>query len=142
MPASATTQALTLASRFLSEFSVQIKRTLKSRHGDPVHDIRVLIRKLQQAAIAFQPCFPKAETREFHRQLKKLMSKTGPVRDCDITLNLLRKLPRKDTLKLACCIRELRAKAERDLAKALKRWLDDRALTKWRAKLIAPAKAP
>jgi CHAD domain-containing protein len=91
---------------------------LKSADADAVHDLRVKIRRLNQA----QSVFSAKEQHKLRSSLKKLMKLAGAVRDRDITLELTSE-SKWASAALRSGFAAERQDAERVLLKSLKRWL-------------------
>jgi CHAD domain-containing protein len=102
------------------QLSAQIVRTRDQPDADNVHDLRVAIRRFNQA-LALRP---QADgNRNLRRRLKKTMRLTGEVRNADITLKLISKLDRTRTL--ARRLHRRRGEAETRLTEALNQWPND-----------------
>ena len=83
--------------RFAARQTAARLRTLESRiercgeacEPEPVHQLRVAVRRTQSCLLAFEPLFPKRKNRKLRKNIKKLRSLAGEVRDCDIALELI-----------------------------------------------------
>src|SRR5260370_20179388 len=126
--------------RLLGQLGLQIRRARKSHGADPVHDLRVSIRRFTQALIACGPCFLGKDVKKIRRQLKAIMVPAGEVRDCDIAIKLLGKSKLAEAAAWRSRFQSRRKQAERTLLGSLKRWMERKFSLKWRSKLqAAPA---
>jgi len=123
------------AARLLGRLVFQMNLAAKSHAADPVHDLRVSIRRFNQALAVFKTCFPGKETRKIRRRLKKLMVLAGTVRNCDIALKLLAKSRSVEAANLRRKLQTQRKDSGRILTGALKRRMDRKASLKWRTAL-------
>jgi CHAD domain-containing protein len=127
-------------SKLLERLAFQINTTRHSHGPDPVHDLRVAIRRFAQALELFKPYLPGKKRKKIRRRLKELILYAGDVRDCDIALKLLARQRSNEVPALLDKIRERRKEAEAALVAALRRWVNSRSPSKWRAGLL-PLKA-
>jgi len=125
--------AVAQAHRLLTRLAFVIHRTMRSPGPDAVHDLRVAIRRFQQALALFGPCFPADETKKTGRKLKRLMALAGDVRNCDIAAHLLARSEKAPVLQQKMEARRKEACAR--LTARLKRHGDRHWYTKWRARL-------
>lgn len=97
--------------RSISRLEEQIAITLQDQGEDPVHDLRVSIRRVSQTLRTFGHLLPGKEARKMRKALKPVLAAAAVARDHDVCSALLVKsgLPPEHAL-LA------RMKAERDLA--------------------------
>lgn len=101
--------------RSITRLDDQISVTLRDPAEDPVHDLRVSIRRASQTLRSFAPLIPGAHgpksARKMRRALKPVLDAAAIARDHDVCSELLRKsgLPAEHSLLAAM-------KAERDLA--------------------------
>ena len=98
-----------------------------------MHDLRVAIRRFQQALVVFAPCFPAKDTKKTGRRLKRLMALAGEVRNCDIAAHLLARSAKSPAIQEK--IEARRKEACVRLTALLKRQADRHWYTKWRARL-------
>ncbi len=125
--------AVAQANRLLRRLAFVIGRVLRSPGPDAVHDLRVAIRRFQQALVVFAPCFPAKDTKKTGRRLKRLMELAGAVRNCDIAARLLARSAKSPALQEK--IEARRKEACVRLLALLKRQADRRWYTKWRTRL-------
>jgi CHAD domain-containing protein len=111
------------------------------RAGDPdsVHDLRVALRRLRSLIRTYRPAFPKGALRGLRRHLAGTARALGPVRDLDVFLHDLDRLPPggpgRDQARLRASLRAARSQA---LERALDHIRDPgrlRALRAWRERL-------
>jgi len=126
------------AERLLGALAVQVARTARSAGADEVHDLRVAIRRFARGLSALKGCFPRKESAEIRRGLKKLMTRAGAVRDRDVALRLLAGRDSAGASELAKQFRAERKHAARALTLALKRWVRRSSSAKWRNALEGP----
>jgi CHAD domain-containing protein len=73
----------------LERVAVEIRRAAAGPDADAVHDLRVSIRRLNQALRVFEPFVPNEPARKLRKRLSLLLKAAGAVRDYDIILELL-----------------------------------------------------
>jgi CHAD domain-containing protein len=117
----------------LRRLAFAIGRAVRSPSPDAVHDLRVAVRRFQQALVIFAPCFPAKDTKKTGRRLKKLMALAGEVRNCDVAARLLSRSGKDPALDQK--ISAQRKQACTRLTMLLKRQADRHWYTKWRARL-------
>jgi CHAD domain-containing protein len=133
------------ASKLLGRLAFQMNSTKKAADADSVHDLRVSIRRFNQALGAFKSCFPGKETRKIRRRTKKLMTLAGTVRNFDIALKLLAKSHIAEVADLRSKLESQRKESSRVLIDALKRRIERKSSLKWRRALesaLAGGKRP
>jgi CHAD domain-containing protein len=123
------------AAKLLGRLAFQMNLAAKSPVADPVHDLRVSIRRFAQALDVFKSCFPGKDTRKIRRRLKKLMILAGAVRNCDIALKLLSKSRTEEAVNLRRKLQGDRKESGRVLIDALKRRMDRKSSLRWRTAL-------
>jgi CHAD domain-containing protein len=69
----------------------EIEQTIADPGEDPVHDMRVAIRRLSQALRMFAALFPAREARAMRQALKPALGAAAVARDLDVGMELLRK---------------------------------------------------
>jgi CHAD domain-containing protein len=125
------------ATRLLGRLAFQMSLTKKAPDSGSVHDLRVSIRRFNQALGVFKSCFPGKETRKIRRRTKKLMTLAGTVRNFDIALKLLAKSPGEEAASLRPKLQSQRKESGRVLIGALKRRIERKSSLKWRTALEA-----
>ncbi|MEZ5355902.1 MAG: CHAD domain-containing protein [Bryobacteraceae bacterium] len=95
----------------LARVRTELGRTLSDPSEDPVHDLRVSIRRLQQALRLFGEVYGIARTRMLKQRLAPVLKAAGGVRDGDIAMMLLAESGCADVLELR---EEMRRKRARD----------------------------
>jgi CHAD domain-containing protein len=111
-------------SRLLQKFSLEVRKTLRSRRDpDVIHDFRVSIRRLVQAVDIFEPWFVPAQLRPIRQQLKTFAATAGEIRDADIGLEILAKSGAHNVARWNDQLQERRKTSERRLLPALRRWV-------------------
>lgn len=91
-----------------------IQAAAKSPRPEPVHKMRVSIRRLQQAIRIFRQFFREKGVRSVRAELRRLMEPAGELRNCDIASGLVRKAAGD-----ASVLRERRRSARSALLKRL-----------------------
>lgn len=112
--------------RLLRNLTGQIRKTLRLPDADVVHDLRVSIRRFDQALLLFAELLDKKHVRKTRRRLKETMALTGAVRNCDIADELI-------GARFSGARKEIdsqRESAGQFLAHALRRWTDERCSSK------------
>ncbi len=123
------------AARLLRRLAFQMNVTRKSPDARAVHDLRVSIRRFNQALGVFKACFPGREPRKIRRRAKKMMVLAGVVRNCDIAVKLLSKSRSAEAADLRPKLQRRRKETERVLIAALDRRVDRKSSIKWRTAL-------
>jgi CHAD domain-containing protein len=67
----------------------EISRVRKDASADAIHDLRVATRRLQEALDFFEPCLPSRPLRRLSRRARRIRRELGPVRNADVTLELV-----------------------------------------------------
>jgi CHAD domain-containing protein len=122
--------------KLLDGLAYRVHATVHSAGPDNVHDLRVAIRRFEQALLEFRPGLAGCEVKRIRRKLKPLMSHAGTIRDRDVALKILEKCEKPGAAE----VRE-RLAAERKaevplLMAALRRWGARGTSSKWRAALL------
>lgn len=104
--------------------------------AEAIHDLRVATRRFGQCLRVFEAAFDAHAIQTLRRRMKKWMKRCGEVRNCDITLELLRETGFGARSGVARQVRELRANAERRLEKSLAKTQRRDVRTKWTARLM------
>jgi CHAD domain-containing protein len=89
----------------------EIGLTIEDPGEDPVHDMRVAIRRLSQALRMFAALFPPREARAMRQAMKPALAAAAVARDLDVGMELLRKedLPAAHPLLAKMAAERLRA---------------------------------
>lgn len=128
--------------RVLERLAFQVHRTAKSPNPDAVHDLRVAIRRADQALVCFKDYFRRKAAKRIRKQLKRVLASAGKLRDYDIAENVLSRTKQPGSGELQ---REFRAKREAaarslllvvkglSLPRRVRRWCEDLALDSHRA---------
>jgi adenylate cyclase len=112
--------------RLLRNLTAQIRKTLRLADADAVHELRVRIRRFDQALLLFAELLEKKHVRKTRRRLKELMALAGAVRNCDIADELI-------GARFSGAQKEIdnkRESARQSLAHALRCWIDERYSSK------------
>ena len=128
--------ALESISELLKRLATEAERARGARDEDPIHDLRVAIRRFGRSLRVFSQYVPRKPAREIRKKLRHAMALAGDVRNRDIALNLLRKARIDAPAAALASEREL---AARILASELERWQADREPVHWRAALELPS---
>lgn len=120
--------------RRIERLAFQGNRAAKSPDPEAVHDLRVAIRRADQALVTFKHYLPRKVAKQIRKQFKTVLSSAGTLRDLDIAIEILSKNGQPDAAELRRAIRLRRKTAERSLLTRLKRlslrtrvsrWCDD-----------------
>jgi CHAD domain-containing protein len=123
------------AKKLLGQLAFQVSRTTRRHDPDEVHDLRVAIRRLAQALVVFERCFPGKEAAKIRRRLKEMLALAGEVRNCDIALKFLSRSDLAEGDALYTRLETGRREAERTLVGLLRRWTGRNSSAKWRRSL-------
>ena len=121
--------------RLLERVVFQGNRTAKGPSPEAVHDLRVAIRRAEQALVTFKPLLQRKAVKKIRKQLKTVLSAAGAVRDFDIAIKILLKIEHPEAADLRRDIRTQRKMAERTLLTRLKRLSLRTRISKWLADL-------
>ena len=119
----------------LARFVFEVRRTLKSPEPDPVHDLRVSIRRLSQCLRIFIEFFPAPEVKRVRRRLRRIIELAAEARNRDIAAELLPKAGIRPGSPLIARLAEDRKLAERALVGELRRLTRRDFSSRWRARL-------
>ncbi len=123
-----------LASR-LEELRRQVEVALGRREQKTVHDLRVAIRRFSEALKVFRSLLPETEAKKVRKKLRKIMDAAAEVRDRDIALQFCGKAGLTEKGKLWRRLARDRAKAEKRLARRIRKLHDAGWLEQWRERL-------
>ena len=121
--------------RLLERLVFQSHRTAKRPGPEGVHELRVAIRRAEQALVTFKPLLPRRAVKRIRKQLKSVLSAAGSVRDYDIAIKILLKIEQPGAAELRREIRGRRQAAERTLLTRLKRLSFRAKIAQWFADL-------
>lgn len=118
---------------------------LRRAHKHPddavaIHDLRVSIRRLSQGLRVFRKLLDKAHVRKMRRRLRKIMDLSGPVRNCDIALQVLEAAGAPAPQSFERQLAERRSRAGSELLDALARKNVLAKARSWRGRLRAAAR--
>ena len=125
--------------RLIERLAFQANRAAKGASPDAVHDLRVAIRRAEQALVAFKPQLPRKVGKRIRKQLKAVLSTAGEVRDYDIAIKVMLKTDQPGALELGREIRARRKTAERSLLSRLRRLSLRTRISRWLTDLKLPA---
>jgi CHAD domain-containing protein len=121
--------------RLIERLAFQANRTAKTSNPDAVHDLRVAIRRTEQALVTFKALLPRKAVKRTRKQLKSVLAAAGAVRDCDIGIKTLLKIDQPEAAELRRHIRVRRKQAEQSLLAGLKHLSLRTRLSRWFADL-------
>lgn len=116
----------------LRRLAYQAHQASRDPSAEPIHDLRVAIRRLSRCLRAFSQFYPAHSWKKVRRKLRGLMSAAGDVRDHDIAVTLLLHAgvpPAAPAVKMLQKEREL---AARHLTSVLHDWRHRSTSRKWR----------
>lgn len=117
--------------RLLERLAFQVHRTAKSPNPDAVHDLRVATRRAEQGLVSFKGHFRRKAAKRIRKQLKRVLSSAGKLRDYDIAETVLSKMKQPGTGELRRTFREKREAAARSLVLVLKELSLPRRVRRW-----------
>lgn len=109
----------------------QGNRTSKFPKPDAVHDLRVAIRRAEQALVTFKHYLPRKAAKRIRKQLKTVLSSAGAVRDLDIAIEILSNNGQPGAAELRRAIRVRRKTGEKPLLTRLKRLSLRTRVSRW-----------
>jgi CHAD domain-containing protein len=122
--------------KLLERLAYQVGITLHSPGAENVHELRVAIRRFEQAVITFRQGLPGSEVKRIRRKLRVMMRHAGAIRDCDVLQKILLKCQEPGASALKQRLTEERKAELSGLAAVLRRWGARRSSSKWRAVLL------
>jgi CHAD domain-containing protein len=125
--------------RLIERLAFQANRAAKGASPDSIHDLRVAIRRTDQALATFKPLLPRKAAKRVRKQLKAVLGLAGAVRDCDIAVKILLKFRQPEAADLRRHIRARRKTAEASLQAGLKRLSLRTKVSRWLADLLLHA---
>ena len=127
--------AVEQVSNLLGRLVFQAHRAARSHDPESIHDVRVSIRRFNQAARVFGQFFPNREVKKIRRRLREIMDIAAAVRDRDIAIGLCDQAGLAETAPLRRTIAVERDAIEGELRSLLKRFEARGYSTRWRARL-------
>jgi CHAD domain-containing protein len=125
--------------RLLERLAYQVSVTAHSPGAENIHDLRVAVRRFEQALVTFREALPSRDVKRIRRKLKNLMGHAGDVRDCDVAHKILAKCQEPGASALKGRLADERKAKLPGLTAALRRWGARRTSSKWRAALLPVA---
>jgi CHAD domain-containing protein len=125
------------AQKSLRQLAFDINRVTKSRDAESVLGLRLSLRKFSQTLQLFRDFFPGEKVHKINKRVKKITRAAQELRNFDTTLRLLSKGHRGGSSTLRSKLQARRKECERMLVDLLKRWLERKSSSKWRAALQA-----
>ena len=123
--------AVTSVNGMLDHVLYHLAHAVQSHDEEPVHKLRVSVRRLQQSLRLFRQYVNAREARRIRKQLRKVLHGAAEVRNRDVTVRLLRTM-RASPQTIASIERE-RRDCMQDLQSVLKNIY--RRAGKWRNRL-------
>ncbi|MGH9614693.1 MAG: CHAD domain-containing protein [Bryobacteraceae bacterium] len=131
----------TRARELLERLERETVRTLAWGDADSVHDLRVSVRRFDQALRTFGEFFATGASKPIRKELKALMRLASGVRDRDIALEFLDE--RQETVAVPEYLRagpaEERTELAGELIDVLQRWRKVELTAAWRVRLLQSA---
>jgi CHAD domain-containing protein len=117
----------------LAHLAVELRGAARSPDDpDAVHDLRVAIRRLNQALRVFPQVFGPGHVKKIRRRLKKLMTALGAARNLDVAREVLHAAKARPGTRLLHHLRDQRRIAQKHLEVRLKSWRKREILRGWR----------
>ena len=115
----------------IESLAFQATRVAKSSGPEPVPDLRVAIRRLDQAITTYKTYLPRKSVKRIRKRLKTVLSAAGAVRDCDIAAKILSKISQPGAVAFNRHVQHLRRDHERSLLLELKTLSLRTRISKW-----------
>jgi CHAD domain-containing protein len=106
------------AARLSKKFDAEVRNTARHPDEEPIHDLRVSIRRLSQCLSEFREFLPRHKTKAARKHLDKLMDLAAEMRNRDIAISLVG----AENPDLVASLGQEREQAKRKLIRALHRW--------------------
>lgn len=119
----------------LNRFVLELQRAAGDPGPDPIHDLRVSIRRFSQVLRVFGPFFPPKVVRKIRRRLREVMSAAAAVRDRDIAMEFLDAAEVPAGAELRVWLETTRNAAEHDLVAAVRSLRGRGFPARWRRQL-------
>ena len=117
----------------LAHLAVELRGAARSPDDpDAVHDLRVAIRRLNQALRVFPEVVGQGHVKKMRRRLKKLMTALGAVRNLDVAREVLHAAKARPGTRLLHHLKDQRHSAQKHLEVRLKSWRKREILRGWR----------
>lgn len=123
------------ASRLLGRVVFEAHHVIRKPEADPVHDLRVSIRRFSHALAAFVPLLEARPVKKVRARLKRVMELTSEIRNRDIALEFLVRRKVGPRTVLARSLMLERDRATEKLVRDLERWIAKDSAAKWRRSL-------
>lgn len=118
--------------RLIERLAFQANHAAKSRGPEAVHDLRVAIRRLDQALRVFGDDLPRKIVKKIRKQLKAVLGAAGTLRNWDIAAKILAKSRQSSAAALLATVHGSRKEAERTLLALLRSLSLRTRVSKWR----------
>jgi CHAD domain-containing protein len=125
------------AQKSLGQLAFDINRVTKSRDAESVLGLRLSLRRFSQTLQLFRDFFPGEKIHKINKRVKKITRAAQELRNFDTTVRLLSKGHRGGSSTLRSKLQARRKECERMLVDLLKRWIERKSSSKWRAVLQA-----
>ena len=126
--------AVSQINRLLTDLAFEAHRATKSSDADAIHDLRVAVRRFDEALRLFPDFFQHREIKKIRKRLNRMMDLTSEIRNRDIALRYLGKEKIKDPVLRESLQRDRRIQ-EREFARMIRRWTSRDFSAKWRTGL-------
>ena len=117
--------------RLIERLVFDANHTATCPNPHAVHDLRVAIRRLDQALVIFKLYVHRKPSKRIRKQLKTLLSAAGEVRNCDIAARILAKTGKPGAAALQRRVRSQRKDAQKSLLDMLKQLSLRTRVSKW-----------
>jgi CHAD domain-containing protein len=128
-------EAATRLAQLIERLAFRVARCLHHPAPDQVHDVRVAIRRLDQALKIFSRWLPTKPTRRIRARLDRVLKRAAEVRDCDIATELIAQLQLRVSATVVEALRSRRESAVGRLENVLRRLRKSEFSSKWRGRL-------
>ena len=127
--------AVEQVSNLLGRLVFQAHHATRSHNPEAIHDLRVSVRRFNQATRAFGQFLPAREVKKIRRRLREIMNAAARVRDRDIALELCAQASLPETAPLCQTVAGQRDRTEHELRDLLKRFEARAYSSRWRVRL-------
>ena len=127
--------AVEQVSNLLGKLVFQAHHAARSHDPGAIHDLRVSIRRFNQAMRAFGQFLPGREVKKIRRRLREIMDAAARVRDRDIALELCTEANLPETAPLRQTVADQRDRSQHELRNRLKRFEARDYSSRWRVRL-------
>jgi len=127
--------AVEQAASLLGQLAFRVGSAVKRADPDPIHDLRVAIRRFVRCLRVFGQFFPGRESRKIRRRLRRIIDLASEVRDRDVALELCKKAGLPSEAPVLARLRQERQGTQQQLVTKLARLRKRDFSRRWRTRL-------